>query len=312
MPRSVTISLPPDRAALLVEELSTFDGTVTLSRQRHASVQPPGDVVTVEVLDRAVSPLFALLSRYGAGSEDDVSVSTSEPTGIVSASSSAALAGDPASSSFEEVETMLEREATMGANKAAAMAAAGGIAAVGILTNSVHLVIGAMVIAPGFEPFLKLALRVTGRGRSFNRGLIDIAVGWTVLIVGAAVGALVLRSFGVSLDSPSGGYLSHGALESYWRDLTASATVVAVVGAAAGAILVMSNRPVLTAGVMIALALVPGAALVGVAVVEADPGLAIDGARRWAHDAVVVTVVGSGVMALYRLSRGRGLGGPQQ
>lgn len=311
VPRSVTISLPADRASLLVEELSTFDGTLTLSQQRQASVRPPGDVVTVEVLDRSVSTLFGVLSRYGAGKDDGVSVTTSEPTGMVSASSSAALADDPASSSLEEVETMLEREASIGANKAMAMAAAGAVAAVGILTNSVHLVIGAMVIAPGFEPFLKVALRVTGRGRSFRHGFIDIAVGWCVLAVGAAATTLVLRWLGVSLGSQSGGYLAQGALESYWRELTASATVVTVVGAAAGAILVMANRPVLTAGVMIALALVPGAALIGIAMAEADLSLAVDGAVRWAHDAVIVTVVGATVFAFYRFRRGRGLGDPQ-
>lgn len=311
MPRSVTISLPADRAPLLVDELSTFDGTLTLSQQRQASVRPPGDVITVEVLDRSVSALFALLSRYGAGKDDGVSVTTSEPTGMVSASSSAALADDPASSSFEELETMLEREASMGANKVVAMAAAGAIAAAGILTNSVHLVIGAMVIAPGFEPFLKLALRVTGRGRSFRRGFVDIAVGWCVLAAGAAGAALILRWLGVSPGSASGGYLAQGGLESYWRELTGSATVVAVVGAVAGATLVMANRPVLTAGVMIALALVPGAALIGIAVVAADLSMALDGARRWAHDAVIVTVVSAAVFAVYRLHRGRGLGDPK-
>lgn len=312
MPRSVTISLPSDRAPLLVEELSAFDGTLSLSRQRQASVRPPGDVITVEVLDRSVSELFALLSRYGAGSDDGVSVITSEPTGIVSASSSAALAGDPASSSFEEVETMLEREASMGANKVLAMAAAGAIAAVGILTNAVHLVIGAMVIAPGFEPLLKVALRVTGRGRSFRRGFVDIVVGWCVLAAGAAGAGLVLRWLGVSPGSPSGGYLAQGGLESYWREVNTTATVVAVVGAVAGAVLVIANRPVLTAGVMISLALVPGAALIGIAVAGADLSMAVDGARRWAHDAVIVTVVSAGVFGVYRFHRGRGLGEPDR
>ena len=311
VPRSVTISLPDDRAPRLIEELSTFDGTLTLSRQRQASVRPPGDVVTVEVLDRSVSALFALLSRYGAGTDDGVSVTTTEPTGMVSASSATGLARDPASSGFEEVETMLEREASMGANKVMAMAAAGAIAAVGILTNRLHLGIGAMVIAPGFEPFLKGALRVTGRGRSFRRGFVDIAAGGCVLAAGAAVATLVLRWLGVSLGSQSGGYLAQGGLESYWRELTATATVVTFVGAAAGAILVMANRAVLTAGVMIALALVPGAALIGIAMAEADLSVAVDGAVRWAHDAVIVTVVGATVFALYRLRRGRGLGDPQ-
>jgi len=305
----VTISLPSDRASRLVEELSGFDGTLTLSRQQHVSLRPPGDVVTVEVPDTSLPSLFALLSTHGAGTDETVSVTTSEPTAVVSASAAEVLARDPATSSFEEVETTLEREATMGANKVAAMAAAGAVAATGILTNSVHLVVGAMVIAPGFEPFLKVALRVAGRGRSFGRAFTDLAAGWAALATGAALAALVLRLFGVSLDSPSGGYLAQGALVGFWRELTATATVVAVVGGAAGALLVIASRPVLTAGVMIALALVPGAALAGIAVVGGDPGLAADGALRWLHDAAIVTAVGGAVFAFYRWRRGRGLGG---
>ncbi|HWC12817.1 MAG TPA: hypothetical protein VG455_16535 [Acidimicrobiales bacterium] len=56
-------------------------------------------------------------------------MTASEPTALVSASSPRTLARDPATSSFEEVETMLEREATMGGNKIASMAVAGGCAA---------------------------------------------------------------------------------------------------------------------------------------------------------------------------------------
>lgn len=183
MPRSVTISLPSERAGPLVEELCSFDGTLTLGRQPRASIRPSGDIVTVEVLERSLSDLFALLSRHGAGSDHDVSVTTSEPIAVVSASSSDALARDPASSRFEEVESTLEREATMGVNKVTAMAAAGAVAAVGILTNSVHLVIGAMVIAPGFEPFLKVALGAAGARRSFRRAFSDLGSGWAALVV---------------------------------------------------------------------------------------------------------------------------------
>lgn len=308
MPRSVTISLPAGRADVLLEELSGFEGILTLSRQPQSSILPPGDVVTVDILDRSVSALFALLSEHGAGSDDGVSVTTSEPTAVVSSSSSAALASDPASTSFEEVESMLERESTMGANKVAAMAAAGAIAAVGILTNSIHIVIGAMVVAPGFEPFLKVALRVTGRNRSFTRGFVDIGAGWLAVAAGAAAAALTLQVFGVSLATPSGGYLGQGGLVAYWRELTVSGTVVAVVAGAAGTILVIASRAVLTAGVMIALSLVPGAALLGIAVTEGDLELAADGALRWAHDAAIVIAVAAAVFTLYRVLRGRGLG----
>ncbi len=217
------------------------------------------------------------------------------------------LANDPTAAAFEEVHGILQREATMDAGKVAAMVVAGAVAAVGVLTNSVHLVIGGMVIAPGFQPFLKVAFRVAGAARSFRRGLFDIGAGWSALVVGAAAAALVLRLSGVSVSSPAGGYLTSGSLLAYWRDWTLAATVVAVVGGVAGTALVIANRAVLTAGVMITLALVPGAALAGIAAVEGDLRLATEGVLRWAHDALIVTAVGAAVFALYRAHRRRGV-----
>ncbi|MFP5371852.1 MAG: DUF389 domain-containing protein [Actinomycetes bacterium] len=309
MPRSVTISIPPDRSGALVDDLSSLEGVVSLSRQRRASIIPPGDLVSVDVVNSSMPPLFDLLSRYGAGTDDAVSVSTTEPLAVVSASSSSALARDPATSSLEEVEATLERESNMRANKVTAMATAGAIAAVGLVTGSVHVVVGAMVIAPGFEPFVKVALRVTGRGRSFGRAFADIAVGWSALFAGALAGALVLRALGVSATTPSAGYLAGSDLLTYWRDLTGSATVIAVLASVAGTVLVAASRAVLTGGVMIALALVPGAALGAIGLADGDLGLAADGALRWAHDAAVVTAVATAVLAGYRRARGRRLDG---
>ncbi len=45
VPRTVTISLPPDRTEALLSELGGVDALLTLSAQRAVSVQPPGDVV---------------------------------------------------------------------------------------------------------------------------------------------------------------------------------------------------------------------------------------------------------------------------
>lgn len=309
MPRSVTISIPRDRSDALVEELSSLEGVVSLTRQRRASIIPPGDLVAVDVVNSSISPLFDVLSRHGAGTDDAVSVTTTEPLAVVSASSSSALARDPATTSFEEVEATLERESNMRANKVAAMATAGAIATVGLLTGSVHVVVGAMVIAPGFEPFVKVAFRVTGRGRSFGRAFTDIAAGWSALFAGALAAALVLRGSGISATTPSASYLDGSDLLAYWRELTGSATTTAVLAAAAGTVLVVASRAVLTGGVMIALALVPGAALAAIGLVDGDLALAADGALRWAHDAAIVTAVATAVLAGYRRARGRRLVG---
>lgn len=308
MARTVTVSVPSDRTDDLVSELRTISGLLTLHRQDGISLQPPGDVVTVEVDDRSTSTLMGVLTKYGAGRDDGVSVTSGEPDGMVSSSGSRTLERDIASSSFEEIEFKLDREATLGVNEVIVMALAGVVAVAGLATNAVHLVVGAMVIAPGFEPFLKISLSVAG-GSSWKRGLTQTAKGYGSLVAGALLGGLVMRALGTDLPAEPGSYLSEGVLVSYWRSVTPAATVVAVCGGLAGAILINANRAVLTAGVMIALALVPGAAHVGLGIAATNSSLALDGLVRWAHDAGIVVATGAVVFGALRATRGRGLRG---
>jgi hypothetical protein len=305
MPRTITISVEPSRTDALVADLADADGVLTLHRQDGASIRPSGDVVTVEVLDRRSSELFALLSRHGAGTEPGISVTTSEPDGMVSASSADEIAHDVSSSTFEEVEFTLDRETSMGPSQMAIMGVAGALAATGLATNAVHLVVGAMVLAPGFEPLLKAAFGPVVRSAAWRRGLGQVAKGYGALLAGSVVAAAILRVTGTELPAGTGGYLSEDILVTYWRTTTAAGTVVAVAAALAGALVVATNRAVLTAGVMIALALVPSAALVGVSVVAGDAGLAVDGGLRWVHDAVITVVVGAATFGLLRIRRRR-------
>lgn len=307
MARTVTISMPREHTDSLVDELLALEGVLSLRRQDGASVQPAGDVVTVEVTDRASSRVVGLLTARGAGVDPRVSVTTSEPSGMMTASGADALASDIASTSFEEIEFMLDRQATLWSNETIVMGVAGMVAAAGLVTNAVHLVIGAMVITPGFVPLLKVSFSVAAGGAAWRRGLRQTAMGYGALVLGAAIAALVLQLSGRTLPAGADAYLSDGSLVSYWREVTAVGTLVAVVAALAGALIVNAGRGVLALGVMIALALVPGAALIGVGAVAGDLGLAVDGALRWAHDAIITVIVGVAAFAVLRWVRGRAL-----
>lgn len=224
MPRTVTISLPSDRTDGVLSDLEALSGLLTLSVQRGVSVQPPGDVITAQVTNHHLPSLMQVLDGHGAGDDPGLSVTTSKPTGMFSASASDRIA-----------------------------------------TNSLHLVVGAMVIAPGFQPLVRVGLGVVGGSPAWRRGLLDTAKGYAALVPAAGLTALLLRAMGTDpLGSADGGYLPSGALVRYWDGVTLNATIVTIAAGVGGALLIAANRSVLTAGVMIALALVPSAALVGV------------------------------------------------
>jgi hypothetical protein len=104
-----------------------------------------------------------VLDRHGAGTDTRVSVTTNEPTGLMSASSATSIGRDASSSSFEETDFVIAGESNIAVYKTLVMALCGGLAVLGIVTSAVHLVVGAMLIAPSFEPLVRVSLGISVR-----------------------------------------------------------------------------------------------------------------------------------------------------
>lgn len=300
MPRQIQITIPSGETDHLVEKLRRAEGVVGLRVQRGIALKPPGDVVTLEVTDRSLSALMRLLDEKGISRSPGSSISTSEPLSLISPDSARMVTRDTSESTWEEMEHILTKESSMTANALAVMAVAGFLAVVGIGTGTLHLVIAAMVVAPGFEPLTRIALGAVTGSAAWWRGLSSTVRGYVALLLGAAVAAAVLRATGTPLLAGEGSYVRTGALVSYWTSPTISSIPASAVASVAGALLVASNRSTLTAGVMIALALIPSASLVSVALVAGDWQLAGKALLRWAVDAGLVIAFSSLVFAWKR------------
>lgn len=302
MPRRVEISVEPGAAEPLVERISGLDGLIGLRVQPGISRKPAGDLISVEVTNRALPALIHLLDEAGVGSTPAGSFSTSEPSSVVSSTSSEEIATDVSESSWEEIEGVIATNSNMTANAMGVMAIAGVLATIGIATNALHVVLAAMLIAPGFQPIVRIALGIVAKGAARRRGLQHTAQGYMALAGGAAAAALFLQAIGKSPLGGEASYLPAGVLISYWTTLTVPSLVVTAVGGIAGALLVAADRAVLTAGVMVALALVPGAAIAALATVSGDFALAGKGALRWGIEAAVVLLTALAVLAWKRRS----------
>lgn len=288
MPRRIEITVPTGESERLVEQLRESPGIIGIRVQKGIALDPEGDVVTVDVINRGLPDVALLLARAGVGSEPGTSLTTSEPISVVSSSRARQITGDSSEATWEEMEVVIGKNSNMTANALLVMAISGVLATIGIATNALHLVLGAMLIAPGFQPVVRIALGLVAEGRGWRSGISDTLLGYAAVAAGAAAAALFLMAIG---NSPLGGeasYLARGTLLSYWTTITASSVLVTLVAGIAGAVLVASNKAVLTAGVMVALALVPGAAIFGLALVAGEPRIAAAGALRWAMEAGIV------------------------
>jgi uncharacterized membrane protein len=298
MPRTVHISLPAQQADELIAEIRDLDGLIGLRLQRGISIQPPGDVLTIEVTNRALHEVMQRLAARGIGRTAAASITTSEPKSVISAPHVEAITRDSSDATWEEMELMMGKESNMTGNGLALMTICGILATIGIATNALHIVLSAMLIAPGFEPITRIGLGTVTRSAAWRRGLADTLKGYAALVLGAAGTTLALLALG---KEPLGGeatYLPAGVLISYWTTMTLPSLLVTVVASIAGAVLIATNRSVLTGGVMVGLALIPAATIGSMALVAGEARIGGQALLRWLVEAGCVGLFAIVVFAL--------------
>ncbi|MBW3632779.1 MAG: DUF389 domain-containing protein [Chloroflexi bacterium] len=291
MPRTVQVALPPERTEAVLNRLRGTDGVVGLALQRGTSLDPPGDILTVQATtDGARAVLRALADLKGT---DGWSVLTSEPISLLAPPYQNHLEEESNEAILEEMAFLLRKETNLNVNYFSLMAISGAIAAVGLWTDTLHIVIAAMVVAPGFEPLLRVPLGlITGPRVLALRGLLSTLTGYLALALGALLTLFLLRA----IDPGGATDLAARQWVTYWSRVTGTSVLLAVVAGMAGAFTVAAQRSVLTAGVMIALALIPGMAIAAMAVGMGDFGLAAEGLGRWVVDAAAVVIAGAAVL----------------
>lgn len=297
--RTIELTIPPTRTADLLDELRALQ-PATLRLQRDGSLQPPGDVITVQVTNDRLRDVMKIADRCGLGRDDDIAMGTSEPLSVVTPAFSR-MTRESGATTWEELELAMGEDSTMTGDRTVVMLLAGVIAGLGILGDQLHTVIGAMVIAPGFQPFARVVLGVVNRSGAWHGGLRDVGRGYGALMAGAAVAAVLGLVLGAgALDAGHGRYLGSGELVAFWTSVSWTGIAVGGFAAVCGGILVALNRTVLTAGVMVALALVPTAALVPMGVIAGDLPLAGDAAVRFLLEAALVL---AGTLATFLFKR---------
>jgi hypothetical protein len=301
MPKVVEIVLKSQQAKEIIPQIKKLPGVIGLRVQAGVSIQPPGDVISVTMVNRHAGALFQLLDEKGWVQQGSASVTTNMPLSVVSRTAAEELARDASVSSWEEMETVMGKESNTTLWVLLLMGLSGALAVAGLATDALHLVIAAMIIAPGFVPLVRISMGIASGTPGWRRGLIDLGKGYLALLVGAALTTAVLLALNVAPYSGDPAYLtSGGILVDYWSTITSTSILVSLVASLAGAILVSTNRSELTAGVMVALSLVPAAVFVALGAVTGQWEIARIGLLRWFVEAAIVFSVSLAYFFLYR------------
>jgi uncharacterized membrane protein len=293
MPRSLQITTPKEFTQKIIEKVNSSSGILNVTAQN----SDDKDIITITVLDKSEAELLLNIQEFIKNK--NIFIQISEPSGVISLSHSEEISNDSSESSWEEMEFSIAKESNATLNAIITMFASGFIAAIGIAENSIHIVIASMVITPGFMPFIRISLGIVSKSNSFKRGIISSLKLYISFIVGVIIASLILLSMGINPVGELSSYLPGFSLSSYWFTLSLRSVLISALASIAGVILIVSRKSILTAGVMIALSLVPSATLLGMGVTTMDFNIAFRGATRFFID-VFIIIFFSAIILYYK------------
>jgi uncharacterized hydrophobic protein (TIGR00271 family) len=265
------IITPPDLTATVLQELTDNPGVTHITVERGAAAEPPGDLVSCEVVRASVNPLLRRLRS--AGVADRGGITMTEPEAVISSAADRAqaeiLTPEIDTIVWEEVAARTSDDSTFSVSFGVLMVLAGIIAAIAVVTNNPVLVVGAMIVSPDYGPMAALSVALVSRAwRPAWRSFRALALGFPL----AALAALLVTLAARGLSRIPASYLAgQRPLTDLLIGANLGAFVVAFVAGTAGIIALGRAKSGAVVGVLVSITTIPAASNVGVALAMGNP-----------------------------------------
>ena len=291
----------PDRADDLVEALAADVGVSNLLVLPGAAREPDGDAVQFDVRTRSANSVFENLQTFRHDRSGTVAVEYLDATLGEEAT--------PASKHFlvqrdippvwEVVEARIRSDAVYAPSFYILLAIAGLIGAVGILTNSQILIVGAMVVGPEYNAIMGVALGIDKRARRpVIRGLLALLAGFSAAMIVTLLFALAIRWSG---HTPKLYSLGVRPVSSLIDSPNLFSIVVAVLAGIVGVVSLTEARASALIGVFISVTTIPAAADIGLSIGYRSWSEARGSAFQLLLNVVVLIAVGALVLRVQRI-----------
>lgn len=296
-------------ATLTEATLALLRATPSLSSLSHyprASIDPPGDVFVIEVQREAVNALVDDLSALGVAHEGTIVIS--EPGTWVSQRGLDAEMSSlhPDEVVWAEVIEDAYEQTTLTPIYLAFMIMATLLAAIAVITDSVILVIGAMVLGPDFMATIAMGLAlVRRRPRLLKQSIRTLVIGFavaiavTALLVAVASAASLVDAEAITGPRPGTEFIYTPNVWSF---------IVAIIAAAAGVLSMTSSLSTGIIGVFISVTTIPAAGNVALGLVFGEWHQVAGSAAQLGINVTGMAIAGWVTLALaQRFSRQRSL-----
>ena len=264
----VRVVSPAELTGLLLTRLAAHSGVRNLVLLRGTAQLPDGDAIQFDLLNASANPVLHDLRSLGLDQRGSVTV------GEVNV----ALDGPPTPAAerryarreqvpvWEMVEGIIRANASYPPSFYLLLVIAGLIAAVGILTNSQILVVGAMVVGPEYYAIIAAALGLSTVGGG-QRDWTVVRVSLAALCYGFLAAIVVTFLFGLAVRGAGQVPASyqHGVrpVAELINSPNVYSVIVAVLAGLVGVVSLTESRTNTLIGVFISVTTIPAAASIG-------------------------------------------------
>jgi uncharacterized hydrophobic protein (TIGR00271 family) len=256
----------PDRTKDLVEALAADAGVSNLLVLPGTAHGSASDGVQFDVQPQSANAVFRYLQAFEHDHSSTVAIDYVDATlGKRTASAPENfLVQHDLVPVWEVIEARIRSDAVYAPSFYILLAIAGLIGAVGILTNSQILVVGAMVVGPEYSAIMGVALGIDKRARRpVIRGLLALLAGFSAAVIVTLLFALVIRGSG---HTPKLYSLGVRPVSSLIDEPNFFSLAVAVLAGVAGVVSLTEARAGALIGVFISVTTIPAAADIGLSV----------------------------------------------
>ena len=307
----VRVVSPQELTPRLVTALTGEPGVRNLVVLAGAARRPEGDALNFDLTDESANPVLRQLRRLdlstrGSVTVSQVNVTFDDPRNATQMRRYARREQIPV---WAVVEGTIRANATYPPSFYVLLVVAGLIAAVGILTNSQILVVGAMVVGPEYFAIIAAALGCSKRdGPLVQEALTALSRGFLAAVIVTFLFALAIRGAGVA---PAAFLNGARPVAELINSPNVFSVIVAVLAGVVGVVSLTESRANALIGVFISVTTIPAAASIGVSVAFSSWHAEAGSLFQLLLNVVILIAVGAGGLSAQRALWHR-LAGPDE
>ncbi len=285
------VASPPDVTGVLMPMLRSEPAVMNLTVLPGVVSHPDGDAVHFDVLHGSANEVIGRLRDLGLDQRGSIVLENVDTSLSALADRATARRGryHEFTPVWAEVESRIALEGTFPPGWFTLLIIAGLIGAVGILTNSEILIVGAMVVGPEYGAILSLAFGVTRRDWArVRRSTAALVIGFTLAVASALLLALIIRGAGLT---PKAYSLGIRPVSSLINTPNWFSVIVALLAGVVGVVSLTEARSATLIGVFISVTTIPAASDTGVSLAFGSGSEALGSVLQLLLNVTVLTAV---------------------